>query len=97
MGITKKDIAYVAHLSRLKISPEEIKRFTKQLSDIIKYMDKLKKVDTKKTSPTSHPMPLKNVFRKDEVRASLDTKEAIGITHHKKGTFFKVPRVIKED
>ena len=64
MGITKKDIEYVAYLSRLKIPESQIGRFTRQLGDILTYIDKLKEVDIDNTPPTSHPLPLKNVFRK---------------------------------
>lgn len=96
MAITKKDVEYAAYLSRIKIPPEHMGRFTKQLSDIISYMDKLKKVDTEGVAPTSHPLPLKNIFRKDEIGASLDTDAATRIAPQKKGSFFQVPRVIEE-
>jgi len=96
MGITKKDVENAAYLSRLKIPAKQIEKFTKQLSDIIAYMDELKKVDTKGVPPTSHPLPLKNIFRKDRVKKSLDPKEATGIAPQKKKDFFKVPRVIEE-
>lgn len=96
MVISKKDVEYVAYLSRLKIPPKQIERFTKQLAGIIEYVDKLKKVDTEGVSPTSHPLPMKNIFRKDEVKKSLNPKEAVRLAPQKKGDFFKVPRVIEE-
>lgn len=96
MSIKKEDIKYVAHLSRITIPDDHIKRFTRQLTDIISYVNKLKKVDTEHIPPTSHPLPLKNVFRKDKVKKSLNTKDVIRIAPQKKENFFKVPRVIEE-
>ena len=96
MGIKREDVEYVAKLSRLKILAGDIKRFYKQLADIISYIDKLKEVNIDKTPPTSHPLPLKNIFRKDEVRKSLDVREALDRAPAKKGDFFKVPKVIEE-
>jgi len=96
MSIQKKDVEYVAHLSRLKIPANQITRFTRQLADIISYIDKLKEVNIDKTPATSHPLPLKNIFRKDEVKKSLNPDEAISNAPEKKDKFFKVPKVIEE-
>ncbi|PIU42022.1 MAG: Asp-tRNA(Asn)/Glu-tRNA(Gln) amidotransferase GatCAB subunit C [Candidatus Omnitrophica bacterium CG07_land_8_20_14_0_80_42_15] len=94
-AIKKEDIEYVAYLSRLKIPPEQIGRFTSRLSNILSYIDKLKNVDIKDTLPTSHPLSLKNVFRKDEVRKSLNAADALKIAPEVKDAFFKVPKVIE--
>jgi aspartyl-tRNA(Asn)/glutamyl-tRNA(Gln) amidotransferase subunit C len=96
MTISKKDVEYVANLSRLKIPSGQIGHFTSQLADIISYIDKLKEVDLKGVQPTSHPLPLKNVFRKDEVKKSLDVEKALSTAPQKKKDFFKVPKVIEE-
>ena len=96
MSITRKDVEYIAYLSRIKIPAKQIEKFTEQLSGIIAYMDQLKKVDTKGVPPTSHPLLLKNIFRKDRVKKSLDPEEATGSAPQKENNFFKVPRVIEE-
>jgi aspartyl-tRNA(Asn)/glutamyl-tRNA(Gln) amidotransferase subunit C len=95
MSIAKKDVEYVARLARLKISEKQMKRFTGQLADIISYVDKLKEVDITDVPPTSHPLPLKNVFRQDAVRQSLDAPEALSNAPAQKDGSFKVPRVIE--
>ena len=96
MGIKKDNVEYVANLARLKFSAVQIKRFTKQIAGIISYVDKLKQVDVKNTLPTSHPLPLKNVFKKDEVKKSLDLEDVLEMAPQKKDNSFKVPKVIEE-
>ena len=66
-----------------------MKNFSGQLDDIISYVEKLNKVDTKKTPPTTHPFPLKNVFREDELKDSLPIDKVMMNAPKKKETFFK--------
>lgn len=93
--LTKKDIEYVAHLSRINLSEEELKHFTKQLEDILNYINKLKELDISNVAPTSHVFPLKNVFREDITKPSLKTEEVMNIAVEKEKNQFKVPKVIE--
>lgn len=92
--ITKKDVEYVAKLARLKLSEKEKEKFTKQLDQILKYVDKLNELDTEKVKPTSHVLPLKNVFREDKVGKSLEVEKVLENAPEKAKGFFKVPKVI---
>ena len=93
--ITKKDVEYVAKLARLKLSKEEKEKFTGQLDQILKYVDKLSELDTKKVKPTSHVLPLKNVFREDKIGKSLKVEKVLENAPEKAKGFFKVPKVIE--
>ncbi|HEA47149.1 MAG TPA: Asp-tRNA(Asn)/Glu-tRNA(Gln) amidotransferase subunit GatC [bacterium] len=93
--ITKKDVEYVAKLARLKLSEKEKEKFTKQLDQILKYVDKLNELDTKKVKPTSHVLPLKNVFREDKIKKSLEVEKTLENAPEKARGFFKVPKVIE--
>jgi len=93
--ITKKDVQYIAHLSRIHLSDSEIEKLTITLEDILGYIAKLNKLDVSKVKPTSHVLPLQNVFRKDLPRPSLQQADVIKIAPgHDKGSF-KVPQVIE--
>jgi len=85
---------YIAHLSRLELTPEEEDKFSSQLRDILDYVDKLKEVDTKNVPPTSHVLPVSNVFREDERGFSLSSREALSNAPKQKNNQFQVPRVI---
>lgn len=89
------DVDYVARLARLELSEEEKERFSKQLGDILKYIEKLNQLDTKKIEPTAHIMPMKNIWRKDSIRPSLDPELLKRIMPEKHEGFFKVPPVIE--
>lgn len=93
--ITKRDVEYVVKLARLKLSEQEKGKFTKQLDQILKYVDKLNELDTEKMKPTSHVLPLKNVFREDKVGKSLEVEKVLENAPEKARGFFKVPKVIE--
>ena len=93
--ITKKDVQYIAHLSRIHLTDEEIERFTTNLEDILGYIEKLNKLDVSNVKPTSHVLPLKNVFRKDEPRPSLDQKDVVKLSKESNKGAFKVPQVVE--
>jgi aspartyl-tRNA(Asn)/glutamyl-tRNA(Gln) amidotransferase subunit C len=92
--IDEKEVMQVAELARLKLSPEEIRRFASQLSQILDYIRQLNEVDTSSVEPMSHPLDLTNVFREDAVKPSLTAEEALANAPEKRGGFFLVPQVL---
>ena len=95
MKIEKDKIKYVADLARIGLDPEEEELFARQLNDILHYMDKLNKIDTKGVEPMSHAVSMGNVFREDKINISLSNEQALKNSHDKKDSFFKVPRIIE--
>ena len=96
MQIDKKTVTKVALLSRLELDEKESGLYSTQLAAILSYIDKLNEVDTKSVLPTSHVLPnLKNVFRKDSLKKSLDAADVLSNAPSKEGDFFKVPQVIE--
>lgn len=63
--ITKKEVQRIAKLARLNIDEKEEEKFTKELSSILNYVEKLKKVNIAEIKPTSHPFDIENVKRRD--------------------------------
>lgn len=96
MAISKKEVDYVANLSRLKLSEKEIDTFTKQLNSILDFAQKLNELDTTDIKPTSHALDLSNVFREDESRDSLPVEIALKNAPEQKDGQFKVPPVMEE-
>ena len=94
MKIKTNQLKYVANLARISLSKKETALFSKQLNGILKYMDKLNKLDTKKIEPMSHALNIVNVFREDKIRESLDRKDALRNAPSAKEGFFQVPKVI---
>lgn len=81
-------------LARLNLTETEKKLFTEQLDSVIQYIDKLNELDTSNVEPTAHVLPIKNVFRKDELRPSLSRDKALQNAPDSRDGFYKVPKII---
>jgi len=95
MAINKETIKYVADLSRIELTDEELERFSSQLQEVVGFIDQLNKADITGVSPTSHILPLNNVLREDRLTGSLPNEDALSNAPQKKDGFFVVPKVIE--
>ena len=93
--ISQDEVAYVAHLARLEFGEEEKEKFTSQLNDILRYMDKLGEVDTAGVEPMTHAIAQKNAFRMDVVGGSLPPELSLANAPESRGGCFQVPKVIE--
>ena len=91
--ITVKDVQHVAKLARLSLTEDECTQFTEQLDKIIGYFDELNAVDTTGVEPMSHPIPVVNVLREDEVVPSAGREKLMAGAPLTEGAFFRVPRI----
>jgi aspartyl-tRNA(Asn)/glutamyl-tRNA(Gln) amidotransferase subunit C len=89
------DVAYIAQLARLNLSAEETALFQKQLSDVLKYAEKLKEVDVSGVEASAHAVPMFNVFREDEPRDWFTAEEALANAPRKADNLFIVPKVVE--
>jgi aspartyl-tRNA(Asn)/glutamyl-tRNA(Gln) amidotransferase subunit C len=94
MAITTGDVEHVARLARLRLSEEEKETYRHQLSDILEHARVIGEVDTEDVPPTSHTLPLVNVFRDDVARPSLPVEDVTSNAPWAEGSAFKVPRII---
>jgi aspartyl-tRNA(Asn)/glutamyl-tRNA(Gln) amidotransferase subunit C len=95
MKISRQEVEHVANLARLRFEEAELERFTHQLNAILSYIDKLNELETSGVEPTYHVLDLVNVFREDEVQASLPREMALANAPERANGFFKVPRIIE--
>jgi aspartyl-tRNA(Asn)/glutamyl-tRNA(Gln) amidotransferase subunit C len=65
--ISKEKVQHIANLARIGLTEREIKKFQKELSAILDYVEKLKEVNIDAIEPTSHSILVENVMRKDEI------------------------------
>ena len=96
MKVTKEDLQNVAVLSRLAIPADQEDKYIDQMDKILTYMDNLSELDTVNVKPTTYALPMQNVFRKDEVKASLDREAALANAPLKEDGYFKVPKVLED-
>ena len=94
MKLSKSEVEHIAKLARLKLTNEDAKLYSQQLSDILDYVDKLQAVDTTRVEETSQVTGLNNVMRNDEIKASGISDELVaGAPEHGNG-FIKVPKIL---
>lgn len=89
------DISYVAHLARMHLTDAEKEKISAQLKDILAYVAKLNELDVSKVEPTAHATPLSNVFRKDEVRPSIDPAKVFANAPESVRDLFIVPKIVE--
>jgi aspartyl-tRNA(Asn)/glutamyl-tRNA(Gln) amidotransferase subunit C len=95
MPIDRAAVDHVARLARLDLSEEERERMCSELGHILEHAELIQALDLDGIEPTSHPLPLTNAFRTDEVAPSLAAEEALAAAPHAERGSFRVPRIIE--
>jgi aspartyl-tRNA(Asn)/glutamyl-tRNA(Gln) amidotransferase subunit C len=97
MAITRADVEHVARLARLALSDDEIGELQEQLARILEHAERVTSLDTEGVPPTSHAIPLSNVFREDTVADCLSQEEALANAPQAEAGQFRVPRIIEDE
>lgn len=93
MAITKKQIEHLAFLARLKFSEKEKERFQKDLSQILDYLAKLDRLETKGIEPFFQK-EVKNIFRADKIKKEKNIEKIIlKEVPEKEGSFVKTRKI----
>jgi aspartyl-tRNA(Asn)/glutamyl-tRNA(Gln) amidotransferase subunit C len=95
-AISRDDVAHVARLARLELSDDDLDRFTEQLAAVLEHARDVEALDLADVPPTSHPLPLRNVMRPDEVGPTLDRDEVLAAAPAAEDGRFRVPPVLGE-
>ncbi len=97
MPIARDDVAHLARLSRLALGDEELDHLAGQLDVIISAVARVQEVAAAGVPPTSHALPLVNVFRDDEVEPCLAADAVLAAAPAAEQQRFRVPRILAED
>lgn len=95
--ISRDEVAHLAGLARLAVTEEELDTFAGQLDQILDAVAKVGEVAADDIPPTSHAVPVTNVFREDEVRPSLPREQALAGAPAAEENRFRVPRILGEE
>jgi aspartyl-tRNA(Asn)/glutamyl-tRNA(Gln) amidotransferase subunit C len=96
-AITRAEVEHLARLARLALPADELEHYAGQLDVILSSVASISEVAAADVPPTSHPLPLTNVFRADEVRPSLDRAEVLAQAPAAEDGRFRVPRILDEE
>ena len=95
-AISRDDVAHLARLSRIEMSDAELDHMASELGVILGAVARVQEVTTDDIPPTSHAIPLHNVFREDVVKPTLTPEESLSGAPATDGPRFKVPQILGE-
>ena len=81
-------------MARLKLTDAEKELFSNQMGTIIKYIEKLKELDTQNVEPTAHVLGLNNIFRDDIATEPLTDHDPINDSPAHSKRHYEVPKII---
>ena len=96
MSLTREQVLHIARLARVGVTEEDVARLQEELSEILEHFEALRALDTEGVPPTSHPLPLENVMRADEVRPSLSTEDVLANAPLTQEDAFRVRAILDE-
>jgi aspartyl-tRNA(Asn)/glutamyl-tRNA(Gln) amidotransferase subunit C len=95
-SITRAEVAHLARLARLDLASDELDHYAAQLDVILGAVARVAEVAADDIPPTSHALPLTNVFRDDEVRRGLERADALAGAPASEQDRFRVPRILED-
>ena len=96
MFIDKKVTKKIAFLARIGLSEKEEEEFSKDLSNILKWMEDLKKIDVKEVEPLRNVNDIELLEREDtELAKNIEQEKLLNNAPKRNGNFFTVPKVIE--
>lgn len=96
-ALNRQDVAHLASLARIDLTDAELDRLSGQLEQIVESVTAVGEVAAADVPPMSHPIPVVNVTRADEVRPSLRPQDALSGAPASEQQRFQVPRILDED
>lgn len=95
-NLSRDEVAHLAKLARMAVTEEELDVFAGQLDQILDAVAEVGEVAGDDIPPTSHAVPLTNVFREDVVRQGLTQEQALSGAPAAEEGRFRVPRILGE-
>jgi aspartyl-tRNA(Asn)/glutamyl-tRNA(Gln) amidotransferase subunit C len=95
--ISRDEVAHLATLARIDLDDAELDHIAPQLTVILESVASISGVAGDDVPPTSHPVPLTNVFREDVVRPSLTPEQALSGAPASEQQRFAVPRILGDE
>jgi aspartyl-tRNA(Asn)/glutamyl-tRNA(Gln) amidotransferase subunit C len=96
-AITRDEVAHLARLARLAVTDAELDVFAGQLDVILGSVARVGEVAADDIPPTSHSVPLENVFRADVLRPGLSQEQALSGAPASEDGRFRVPQILGEE
>ncbi|MBR5894650.1 MAG: Asp-tRNA(Asn)/Glu-tRNA(Gln) amidotransferase subunit GatC [Akkermansia sp.] len=89
------DVAYIAKLAKLDLTPEETASFSADLNQVLNHVAQLEQWDTSEVAPMYHPLPVFDAVREDIPGDSLSNDAAVANAPAAEDGQFRVPKVVE--
>jgi aspartyl-tRNA(Asn)/glutamyl-tRNA(Gln) amidotransferase subunit C len=96
VALSREEVAALGRLARIELTAEELDHLAPQMDQILEHVAQVSEVAAADIQPTSHPLPLTNVFRADEIRPCLSAEAALSGAPSVEEGRFRVPRILGE-
>jgi aspartyl-tRNA(Asn)/glutamyl-tRNA(Gln) amidotransferase subunit C len=96
-SLSRDDVAKLAGLARIEMSEEELVALSSEFTVILDAVARVQEVARADVAATSHPLPLRNVFRPDVVVPSLSPADALSGAPAQEEQRFRVPQILGEE
>lgn len=96
-ALTRADVEHLARLARLSLTDDELDHYATQMDVILQAVSRVAEVAADDIPPTSHPIPMQNVYREDIARPSLERDEVAAVAPAWEDDRFRVPRILDEE
>jgi aspartyl-tRNA(Asn)/glutamyl-tRNA(Gln) amidotransferase subunit C len=93
-AISREEVAHLARLSRIEMTPDELDHLASEMEVILGAVVRVQEVATADIPPTSHALPMTNVFRADVTKPSLSPEDALSGAPAREDDRFKVPQIL---
>ena len=95
--LTRDEVAHLARLARLAVTDEELDLFAGQLAAVLDAVAQVNKAPVEDVTPTTHAVPMTNVFRPDVARPSLPQDVVLAGAPAAEDGRIRVPRILGEE
>ncbi|HYG94262.1 MAG TPA: Asp-tRNA(Asn)/Glu-tRNA(Gln) amidotransferase subunit GatC [Nocardioides sp.] len=96
-ALSRDEVAHLADLARIDLDDAELDHLAPQLAVILESVASIRGVAGEDVPPTSHAIPLTNVFREDEVQPCLTPEQALSGAPEAEDQRFRVPRILGDE
>ena len=90
------NVASVAGLAHIALTPEEVDLLQGQLEDMLRYVGRIHEVDVSGVEPTVYGLAVQNAFREDTVEPSGMREQMLSLAPERNGNEFKLPKIVED-
>ncbi len=96
MSLTTKEVLKIAHLARLTMSEPEVTLYTKQLSNILDFVEQMNQANTAHVESRAHSIDFNQRLRPDTITEHNQRAAFQAIAPQVEAGLYLVPQVIED-